>query len=99
MYPDKMLLISRETSKFRSSMLNWKKDFLSKANNPLNIAYIYSRPSSVCWCCTLDKSSLAAVQSHVVVLQHPHEEKRCLRTAPMLYHALPRCTIVKGEFL
>lgn len=54
------------------------------------------RPQSVCWCQN-NSASLQHVQSTVLVLQHPHEEKRCLRTAPMLQNALPYCTIHKGK--
>uniref|UniRef100_A0A2P2I7G7 tRNA-uridine aminocarboxypropyltransferase n=1 Tax=Hirondellea gigas TaxID=1518452 RepID=A0A2P2I7G7_9CRUS len=55
-----------------------------------------NRPRSACWCCG-NQQLLRHVRSKVLVLQHPHEEKRCLRTAPMLENALPNCRIVKGK--
>ncbi|XP_050702654.1 tRNA-uridine aminocarboxypropyltransferase 2-like [Eriocheir sinensis] len=52
-----------------------------------------SRPAGVCWCRGLGGHRVK-VQSRVIVLQHPHEEKRCLRTAPILKAALPpRCYV------
>ncbi|KAF2360124.1 DTW protein [Trinorchestia longiramus] len=56
-----------------------------------------NRPASVCWCCAVDSSALQGVRSRVVVLQHPHEQKRCLRTAPMLENTLPHCSVLKGK--
>ena len=55
-----------------------------------------SRPEGVCWCSHLDQ---VKVESHckVIVLQHPHEEKRCLRTAPILQAALPEGHYVEAK--
>lgn len=46
------------------------------------------RPQTVCWCPFLPNEPLQ-IKSTIVILQHPGEEKRCLRTAPMLEFALP----------
>lgn len=56
------------------------------------------RPVAVCWCQSLDKQ-IVETSCRVVILQHPHEEKRCLRTAPMLQAALPNGAYmqVKGK--
>ncbi|XP_067137242.1 tRNA-uridine aminocarboxypropyltransferase 2 [Centruroides vittatus] len=56
------------------------------------------RPKTVCWCPFLPAEPVA-VSSFVIILQHPGEEKRCLRTAPMLEACLPvgHCMILKGR--
>ncbi|XP_076350284.1 DTW domain containing 2 [Tachypleus tridentatus] len=56
------------------------------------------RPSRVCWCGFLPSSPLD-VSCKVVILQHPAEEKRCLRTSPILEAALPKghCIVRKGR--
>ncbi|XP_054159567.1 tRNA-uridine aminocarboxypropyltransferase 2-like [Oppia nitens] len=57
-----------------------------------------SRPMRVCWCPHLTER-LIETKSRVVILQHPNEEKRCLRTAKILELSLAsgRCLVIRGK--
>ncbi|XP_068212743.1 tRNA-uridine aminocarboxypropyltransferase 2 [Palaemon carinicauda] len=55
-----------------------------------------SRPVGVCWCSSLGCHRVQT-SCRVVILQHPHEEKRCLRTAPILQAGLPQGAYVEAK--
>ena len=59
---------------------------------------VCDRPSSVCWCPHLSDPRVS-VKNRVIVLQHPNESKRAIRTCRMLELGLQPdcCTVVKGR--
>lgn len=59
---------------------------------------LYRRPQRVCWCSYLPEDPVK-INGKVIVLQHPDEEKRNLKTGPMLYHGMfsGQCLIFYGK--
>ncbi len=57
-----------------------------------------SRPVLVCLCSHLTSSPIE-INNKIVILQHPSEEKRCLRTAQILELSLSKghCLIMRGK--
>lgn len=60
--------------------------------------YITRRPERVCWCSYLPDPPIS-INGRVIILQHPDEEKRNLKTGLMLLHGLApsQCLIFYGN--
>ncbi|KAJ8932939.1 hypothetical protein NQ314_014318 [Rhamnusium bicolor] len=76
-------------------------DLASIPADPPNMRDICSqccRPATVCYCSSVPNPPLCP-KSRIVLLQHPAEEKRCLRTATMLQLGLEngKCLVFKGK--
>ncbi|KAJ8918080.1 hypothetical protein NQ315_011537 [Exocentrus adspersus] len=76
-------------------------DFAAIPADPPHMRDICSqcdRPSTVCYCSSVPNPPLCP-KSRIILLQHPAEEKRCLRTATMLQLGLEadRCLVFKGK--
>ncbi|XP_052282558.1 tRNA-uridine aminocarboxypropyltransferase 2-like isoform X2 [Dreissena polymorpha] len=56
------------------------------------------RPATVCWCPFLPEEKISTLTT-VYILQHPQEELRKLKTAPMLKQSLVegKCHIIRGK--
>lgn len=63
-----------------------------------NFSWYFRRPTSVCFCISIPNPPLCP-KSSIILLQHPAEEKRCLRTSTMLYLGLEpkKCLVFKGK--
>ena len=56
------------------------------------------RPQRVCWCSYLPETPIT-INGKIIILQHPDEEKRNLKTGPMLFHGMTsgQCLIFYGK--
>ncbi|OQR77796.1 DTW domain-containing protein 2-like [Tropilaelaps mercedesae] len=61
-----------------------------------NICPRCKRPAPVCWCRHLPIEKISTA-TRVIILQHPNEVKRNVRTAPMLEVALSNCFVIRGR--
>ncbi|XP_022200870.2 tRNA-uridine aminocarboxypropyltransferase 2 [Nilaparvata lugens] len=85
----------------KSEEENVWEDFIGLPADPpvmRNVCSGCKRPSVVCWCVALPSEPLTP-SCRIVLLQHPAEEKRSLRTASMLIKGLQagRCLLFKGK--
>ena len=46
------------------------------------------RPKGVCWCLHVPNPTLKLARSKIIILQHPNERKKAIRTAKMLEQGL-----------
>ena len=49
------------------------------------------RPQRVCWCEFLPKPKVKLSKTQIIILQHPNEKKRPIRTAKILELGLENC--------
>ena len=54
---------------------------------------ICERPQRTCWCDYVSKPKIKLNKTQIVILQHPNEHKRQIRTAKMLENGLENCQI------
>ena len=66
--------------------------------NEENIVCFFRRPQRVCWCSYLPDTPIT-INGKIIILQHPDEEKRNLKTGPMLFHGMTsgQCLIFYGK--
>lgn len=83
----------------RAKSKSWVQNCLKHSIIELSSLYLnFRRPSVVCWCPFLPLEPLSP-KCNLIILQHPAEEKRCLRTAHMLTLSIVphKCVIYKGK--
>lgn len=74
-----------------ASVHNASKFILIETNQTFSFLFkinaCYRRPQPVCFCSDIDP--ISQLQNHLIILQHPNELKRCLRTTKILELSIP----------